>query len=130
MTMTRLGSAALVLLASIGVACGGDSSGPSHPGHSVNGVWSGSNSGITITDTLSQNSGRHITGHGSIASINGALALTVSGDYVSDSTISLTMSSAGYQDLNFSGKFIDLDSVSGQLNGSGFNGFLLTLNKN
>jgi len=108
-------------------ACGGgDSNGPSRP--NLDGGWSGSNAGITLTMALNENRSS-VTGDGNITSINGSFALTISGTFA-DPSVALTMSATGFQDLSFTGSLTSGTSMTGTLNGSGFNGFSITLNKN
>jgi hypothetical protein len=120
--------ASLVALAVLIGACGSSdkSGGPSLPTH--DGTWSGYNAGITLTATLDQ-AGSQVTGNGNFASTTASFAVTIVGTYVHPN-VALTMSSPGFEDVNFSGAFTDNDSIAGTLNGSGFNGFAITLNKN
>jgi len=120
-------TALFLTLALLLAACGGggDSTGPSRP--NLDGAWSGSNAGITLSVTLNENRG-DVFGDGNLTSINASIALTVSGTYSSPS-VSLTMSAQGYQDLNFTGSMASPTSMTGTLNGSGFNGFAITLHK-
>ncbi|HWP36031.1 MAG TPA: hypothetical protein VNL18_00615 [Gemmatimonadales bacterium] len=104
--------------------CGDSSSEPRTP--SASGTWTGAVGSATFTLTLAEQRGGTITGAGSARATGGAVSLTVTGTHVHPS-ISLTLRSTGFEDLNYTGQFINDNTISGSLNGSGFTGETLTL---
>jgi hypothetical protein len=122
--MRRLMVAALFTLL---VACGSDSTGPEL---TVAGAWSGTGSGITLQLTLSVDADGAVSGSGNIsgASLTTALAVT-QGTYV-DPNVSLVLHAEGYEDINLTGTLqAEGNQIVGTLNGSGFTGFVVVLNR-
>jgi hypothetical protein len=119
---------ALALLAlPLLLACSDNGSEPdSRP--NVTGTWSGSVGTGTGTMTLTHNTSTgQITGNGSISAGVAALAITVQGTYARP-TVSLTVSSPGYEPFNFTGTHSG-NSITGVINGSGFVNTGVTLTK-
>ncbi|HDY86498.1 MAG TPA: hypothetical protein ENH82_00100 [bacterium] len=85
---------------------------------SLTGSWVGTGSGFVINATLSQ-SGTSVSGNGTMAAGGASAAVTFTGTNVHPN-ISLTISSAGLQDANYTGKFTNDNTHNGKLNGSGF----------
>jgi hypothetical protein len=119
----------LLALALLTAACGGDSSGPSRI--EVEGTWSGqfSTSGgtpVTLTMTLIETNGS-VTGNSTLVTTGGSIAETVTGTY-SPPQVSLQFHSAGFEDSNLSGT-VGETTLTGTLNGSGFNNISITLSR-
>jgi hypothetical protein len=94
----------------------------------VTGTWSGSVGTGAGTMTLTHNTSTgQITGNGSISAGVSALAITVQGTYARP-TVSLTVSSPGYEPFNFTGTHSG-NSITGVINGSGFVNTGVTLSK-
>jgi hypothetical protein len=81
---------------------------------------------MSMNLSLSQ-TGQSVTGNGSMSSSGGAVAVSVSGHFANPS-FSLTLSAPGYEDSNFSGT-LSGNSITGILNGSGFNQVGMTLTR-
>jgi hypothetical protein len=92
----------------------------------ITGTWSGSGGGISAMMTLTQ-SGSAVTGNGSMSGSGGAAALTISGSFTNPN-FSLTVSSPGFENFNFSGT-LSGNSMTGVLNGSGFNQAGMTMTR-
>ena len=111
-----------LLLAAAIAGCGGSTS----PKSNVNGSWSGSSGGISMSLTLSQ-SGTSVTGSGQISGGGNTIPLTASGTYV-EPDLSLTLSSAGFQPTVYAGS-LSHGTITGTLNGSGFTNQSMTLTR-
>jgi hypothetical protein len=96
------------------------------PKPSIAGTWSGSGGGISMTVALTQTA-TVVSGNGSMSGSGGALALTAQGTF-SEPNFSLTMSATGYQPYNFAGT-LNGNSMTGVMNGSGFNQVGMTLTR-
>jgi len=121
--MKKLAVLALILALA---ACGGDATGPKTP--SVSGGWTGTvMEAGSLNLTLVETSGT-LTGSGSLSAGTFAAALTVTGAHAHPN-VSLTMKSAGYEDMNFAGTMTDDRTIAGTLNGSGFSGQAVTLRR-
>jgi len=123
-TRTAFSIAALLFFVA---ACGGDSSGPKT---TVAGNWTGSGttsggSAFTLGLVLVENAGA-VTGTGTLAG-GTSIALTVTGTYSAPS-VGLTMSSPGFSPLNLTAT-VSGKSMTGTLNGSGFNNTAITFTK-
>jgi hypothetical protein len=92
----------------------------------ISGSWSGSASGVSVTLSLTQ-SGESVSGNGSMSGPSGAAALGVTGTF-SNPNFSLTVSSPGYEDFNFAGT-LSGNSMTGVINGSGFNEVGMTMTR-
>jgi hypothetical protein len=114
---------AAALIAAI-VACGGDST---EPKVSLTGTWVGSLEGSTLNLALSQ-SGTDVTGNGAVTAGTTSVPLTVAGTVSNTTSFALTVSSAGFSPLNFSGTF-GQTTMTGTVNGSGFTNAAVTLTK-
>lgn len=121
--------AAMAVLAVLAVpACGGDS-GPTGPAaFDVSGQWSGQASSGGFTLTLNEDADGNITGGGSASGPGGSASLDVSGSHVGEN-VTLQMSSTGFEDLNYSATLNNENRMTGTLNGSGFSGETLVLNR-
>lgn len=124
-TLTAVLSLALALVAT--GACDGGTAPDSDP--MVSGVWSGSSMGITLDLTLAEGDGGAIAGSGHIGGGGLNVALDVSQGTHVDPNVSLLLSAQGYEDMNFSGRMVSDNEISGTLNGSGFSDFNLNLRK-
>ena len=122
--MRTLTAVLLLALAPVLAACGDSSTEPRTP--SASGTWTGVVNGGTFTLTLAEQNGGTLTGAGSLQGSGGAVSVTVTGTHVHPS-ISLTIKSTGFEDLNYTGQFVNDNAISGNLNGSGFNNETLTL---
>ena len=96
------------------------------PAPTVTGAWSGSGGGITMSLSLTQ-AGQAVTGTGSMSSSGGAVAVSANGNF-SNPSLSVTLSAAGYEDSNFAGT-LSGNTMTGILNGSGFNQVGMTLTR-
>lgn len=104
-----------------------DSSGPKT---TVTGNWTGSapisvGSNATLSMVLTESSGA-VTGTGSLVGST-SIALTVTGTYAAPS-LGLTMSAPGFSSLNLTAT-VSGKTMTGTLNGSGFNNTAITLTK-
>ena len=115
----------LIFFSVAAVGCGDDANEPKIP--SLDGRWSGTTSDLTLSVTLTEDE-RVVTGSGTLSGSSTSIALAVDGSHVHPD-VSLTMSASGYEDMNFTGEFINDEAVRGELRGSGFNGETLTLSK-
>lgn len=123
----RFSSLLVLALVSVGAFGCSDDGGTQPTRFSATGTWIGTASGITLNVTLNDNNGT-VNGSGSISSSGGSLALTVTGTRAGN-VVSLTARATGFQDVNYSGTFVTQRQINGTLNGSGFNNFALTLNR-
>lgn len=118
---SRFVLSAIVALAA--ASCGDD------PDPTVSGAWLGISQGVTLQLTLSQNDMGTVTGSGTIASEATTTALTVgSGTHVYPN-LSLTLQLTGFEDMNYTGTLSSPTTISGSLNGSGFDDFAINLEK-
>jgi hypothetical protein len=124
--MRKLWLAGLVVLA---IGCGGGDGNDNTP--TVEGQWSGT---ITTAEgsgdlglTLNEGANGAVTGTGNLVVPGDALALTVTGNY-SPPTVSLTMSSQGFEPMNLTGT-VSSSAITGTLNGSGFVNISVTLDR-
>lgn len=115
---------AILTLTVVAAACGGDD-GPSEPKTpptpEFNGTWQTSNSGLTLTLTTIESADGSISGNGTAKTSTESLALTVTGVH-SHPDVTFTGKATGFEDWNFTGQFVGSNTVSGTLNGSGFDG--------
>lgn len=117
----------LAVVLSLG-ACGDD--GPAAPEvPTATGRWLGTASGISFDLTLSEAANGSVSGSGSASSASGAISFTVRSGTHAHPSISLTLGGEGFEDANLQGTFSSNNVISGTLNGSGFNNFGLTLNR-
>jgi hypothetical protein len=109
-------------------ACGGDSNGPSDI--DAEGTWAGtfaiSGGNVALNMVLTEGSGS-VSGNGNLAAPGLAIAETITGTY-SAPTLSVTMHADGYEDINLTAT-VGETSMTGTLNGSGFVGQAVTLNR-
>ena len=99
------------------------------PKATMRGQWSGANEGFVLKLTLRESAEGDITGSGSIKTKEGeTIALDVTGSNVYPH-VTMTFSSTGYYDFNFTGEFSDNNTIDGKLNGSGFTDFEITLER-
>ncbi len=116
---------ALVLMLA---ACGGDATGPKTP--TVTGAWSGTIGGTgnmgSLSLTLTETNGA-VVGSGVISGSE-SVAVHVTGTHAHPS-VSLAMTSSGYEDCNFSGTMTATNTIAGTLNGSGFYNRPVTLTR-
>jgi len=108
----------------VGGCQSGDANGPQGP---MAGSWLGSASGLDLSMTLKDNSGK-ISGSGSFAVPGAALKINVSGTRA-DTTVTLTLSAQEYQPAQYVALMMNDTTVSGTLNGSGFGTFFITVHK-
>lgn len=123
----RIPIAALTILVA---SCGGDS--PSEPipdpKPNVTGTWQGAVSGATMRLTMNHDTlSNAVTGSGNITGGDTGIAISASGNYAG-STLSLTLSSQGFEPMNFTGTHSST-AITGTLNGSGFSNDAVTLTK-
>jgi len=82
---------------------------------------------VTLTLTLAETNNA-VTGSGTLR-ISGPVSLTATGTHVGND-FNLTLSSSGFEDINFAGTVQSSGSVlSGRLNGSGFDNVAITMNR-
>lgn len=114
----------LLLLA----ACGGDTTAPARI--EVAGSWNGSFSSAGVTGTIAmtlQETSGAVTGNGTLTGGGTATPLTVTGTYAPPNA-SLALHATGFNDINLSGTVSD-QTLTGTLNGSGFVGVSITMNR-
>lgn len=126
--MPKRSLVATVALAVFLNGCGGDSTGPNERAN-LNGQWTGvvtiGESSATMSLTLTHNRDTNaIQGAGTF----GSFAVSASGTFARP-TVTLTLTSTGYEDMNFTGTHDD-GVITGRLNGSGFLNDPLVLRKN
>jgi hypothetical protein len=92
----------------------------------ISGSWSGSGGGMSVNLSLTQ-TGTSVAGNGSLSGSGGAVSLTATGTFTNPN-FSLTLKSPGYEDVNFSGT-LNGNSMTGIMNGSGFNQVGMTLTR-
>jgi hypothetical protein len=84
------------------------------------GGWEGNISSSSVRLTASERD-QQVSGTGNLSSSSTSLAFTVDGTHVYPS-VSLIIRFGYFEDVNFTGKFIDENTIAGRLHGSGFNG--------
>ncbi len=101
------------------------------PVHTLNGHWvavfSATSGTVTLDLTLTQTN-TSVTGAGTIANATVTTPVTITGSHVHPS-VTLTVAIQGYNPATVTGTCASTTSVSGSINGSGFTGQALTLNK-
>lgn len=116
-----------VPLTAFSLACS-DAAGPED--FDLSGRWSGSISGGgSISLTLAESESGNLSGSGSVSGPGGSIAVTVASGTHSGSSVSLSMTASGFEDLNFSGTIQDRTTIQGTLNGSGFDNVSVTLTR-
>ena len=123
MHRTRIASA--VVLAAL-VACSGNETVQPTPGP-LDGDWSGVSNGLTAAFRFDQADDK-LRGSGTLSTVNASIPVSIRGSFV-DPNIAFAITAAGSQGLNFSGTLTDPDTIDGQLDGSGFNAFFITLHR-
>ena len=121
--------APLAVLALLVLAACSDSNEPSRI--EVEGSWTGQfttsgGTAVTLNMTLIETAGA-VTGNSTLVSSGGSLAETVTGTY-SPPSVSLNFHSEGFSDSNLAGT-VGETTLTGTLNGSGFNNIALTLQR-
>jgi len=99
-------SVAWLLTALVVSACT-DSLGPESP---LNGTWTGSIGGVTVTLTLTEPAGGSVSGSGTVSGPGGVFGGTVTGTH-SGATASLTLAFGGSQPSSFTGT-VQADGLS------------------
>jgi hypothetical protein len=124
-----IAAAGVLLLAA---ACSKDSTGVSTD---VTGTWNGSatQTGVTFSFTMqvSESSGGQLTGSGTASgAISGgsSLMFDVSGTRTG-SNVTMSLNVSGFISPVFTGRLVDANTVSGKLDGSGFDQLPLTLRR-
>jgi len=110
-------------------ACGDSPSEPAPPPKpNVSGVWQGTLGTGTMRLTLNHDTlSNNLSGSGNITGQGVAIALSANGNFA-DNTVSLTLSSQGYEPMNFTGKHASA-TITGTVNGSGFDDAAVTMVK-
>jgi len=108
------------------LACSGNETVQPTPGP-LDGDWSGVSSGLTAAFRFDQVDDK-LRGTGTLSTINASIPVNIRGSVV-DSTVVFAITATGSQGLSFSGRLTDPDTIDGQLDGSGFNAFLITLHR-
>ena len=121
--------APLAVLAVLFLAACSDSNEPSRI--EIEGSWTGqfATSGgtpVTLNMTLIETNGA-VTGNSTLVTSGGSIAETVTGTY-SPPSVSLQFHSDGFEDSNLSGT-VGESTLTGTLNGSGFNNIAITLQR-
>lgn len=109
------------------LACSGNETVQPTPGP-LDGDWSGVSSGLTAAFRFDQVDER-LRGSGTLSTVNASIPVSIRGSVV-DSAVVFAITATGSQGLTFSGTLTDPDTIDGQLDGSGFNAFLITLHRN
>lgn len=134
MTKTRKIPLVLVMLLTLVLsmsvaACGGDSPTEPEPDPTVSGSWSGTSQGLTLNLVLTEGVGGTVSGSGNVSGPDGNIALTVRQGTHTYPNLSLILGATGFEDMNFSGRLTSETTISGTLNGSGFDDFDFNLVK-
>jgi hypothetical protein len=117
-----------LLVALLFVALAGCSDSPTGPDQvSINGTWSGSTSGLSVTVTINESAGQ-LSGSGNLSGPNGSVATQVSGTRAG-TDLSMTLTAQGYEPTNFTGQIQNNSTITGSLSGSGFSDVSVTLSK-
>lgn len=138
--MTRFSSvlAVVSLLTFITLGCG---EGLTPDTADLSGQWSGSSGDVTLNLTLSEASDGSLSGSGSIAGPGDSFSLTVTSGTHTGNSFSMVLNASGIQeDATYSGTVAVLSEsgstgpdgqvqLQGQLDGSGFDNFQITLNR-
>jgi opacity protein-like surface antigen len=114
-----------IVLAAV-LACSGNETVQPTPGP-LDGDWSGVSSGLTAAFRFDQVDDK-LQGRGTLSTVNASIPVGIRGSFV-DSTVTFAITAAGSQGLTFTGTLTDPDTIDGQLDGSGFNAFPLTLHR-
>lgn len=101
-------------------------SSPTEGDGTVNGEWSASEFGFAVTTDLTQ-VGTIVSGNGTINSVYGNYAFTVTGTFISPN-LSATLSAPGRESITFAGT-LDGNSLDGTLNGHGLSNYAVTLTR-
>lgn len=123
--MRRTGIASTLMLLAV-LACAGNETVQPTPGP-LDGDWSGVSNGLTAAFRFDQVDDK-LQGSGTLSTANASIPVSIRGSFV-DSTVTFAITAAGSQGLTFSGTLTDPDTIDGQLDGSGFNAFLITLQR-
>lgn len=94
----------------------------------VSGEWTGQTGDFQFNLTLNEDEQGSITGGGSATGPGGSASVNISGTHTGEN-VTLTMTSSGFEDLNYSATLDNRNRMSGPLNGSGFDGETLVLNR-
>jgi hypothetical protein len=119
MSAIRLAAAWWVLGLGLLAGCGKDATGPKAP--SMTGTWNGSSTPQFITLSLTE-SNTHVQGSGTITNGVTTALLTITGSH-NHPQVSLTVTPGGFTPIVVTGTFQGADSITAQLNGSGFSNF-------
>jgi len=114
-----------MMLAAI-LACTGNETVQPTPGP-LDGDWSGVSSGLTAAFRFDQVADK-LQGTGTLSTVNASIPVSIRGSVV-DSTVVFAITAAGSKGLTFSGLLTDPDTINGQLDGSGFTAFRITLHR-
>jgi hypothetical protein len=90
------------------------------------GHWVGSSQGLTLDLTLNE-SKEHVGGTGAFSAAGQSLSIAVDGTFINPN-FSIRLLADGYEQAIYSGK-LQGRTLTGQLNGSGFSQFDLTMAK-
>jgi hypothetical protein len=108
------------------LACSGNETVQPTPGP-LDGDWIGVSNGLTAAFRFDQVDDK-LQGTGTLSTVSASIPVSIRGSFV-DSTVTFATRSAGSQGPTFSGTLTDPDTIDGQLDGSGFNAFLITLHR-
>lgn len=124
--MRRLAAVFMFVLAPAALfSCSDSPTGPAEV--NIEGTWTGSVDVGTFTLTIAQD-GSDLSGSGNVSNEGGSIALNFTGTR-SGTSISLNITSSGFQDLDYSGTIQSSTRITGTLHGSGFQGESLTLTR-
>lgn len=119
-----------LLLVFFAAAGCGDDSPTDTSATTLDGSWSGESQGITLSLTLNEDSEGSLSGSGSLSDSEGSAALTVSSGTHVPPNVTMTLSSTGLPDLNFSGEVSGDNVIIGALEGGGLSSdFDITLSR-
>lgn len=125
MRIPRRGPTLLIVLSLFLLGSCGDPTGLGET--NIDDSWTGAVATSTLTVTITENHGT-ITGSGRITGGAAALALNVTGTRAKEN-VSMTLSSPGYQPMNFEGEIRHKDQITGTISGSGYNALPVTLTR-
>lgn len=122
--MSKLVAVPLLLVALLLGACDKNPFARENP--KVAGAWIATPPLGWVLDITTSETDRAITGTGTLAYGDYSIPLTVTGTNAYPK-VSMTLSSTGYEPIGFQGTFSDKNTISGKLNGSGWQGEAFTL---
>lgn len=117
-----------IVLIALLAACSGDKS-VAPAAFTLTGSWIGTASGTTVVMNLTQTN-KDVSGTGTFADNSGGNAITIFGTYDANPlTLTINFPNTVYKPITFSGAVTSATSITGTLNGSGYNNFALSFQR-